>query len=117
MGLDRLSMVLPEGQSAGWEWRPKLFLATMGEPAFKKALEIARTLRHKGHSCYVEFSQGSLKSQMRLANKLRARHVLIIGENELAQGRYAIKDLENSRQWDVTVQDLIEYLGSRETKP
>jgi histidyl-tRNA synthetase len=115
MGLDRLVMVLPVGQSA--EWKPELFLAFMGEPAFNKALEIARILRHKGHSCYLDFSEGSLKSQMRLANKLRAEHVLIIGENELAQGRYAIKKLEDSRQWEVTFQELIDYLGSREAIP
>ena len=58
----------------------------MGEAAFKKALEIARDLRGQGHSCYLDFSEGSLKSQMRLANKLGAEHVLIIGDNELARG-------------------------------
>jgi histidyl-tRNA synthetase len=110
MGLDRLVMVMPEEQSAGWQWRPELFLAFLGSPAFTRALEIARTLRHLGHTCYVDFGEGSLKSQMRLANKLKAEHVLIIGDNELARERYAIKRLVDSRQWDVSVPELVEYL-------
>jgi histidyl-tRNA synthetase len=110
MGLDRLVMILPKDQSLERQWKPKLFLAYMGEPAFKKALEIIRYLRHSGHNCYLDFSQGSLKSQMRLANKLRAEHVLILGENELARGRYTIKKLEDSRQWDVTLSELADYL-------
>jgi len=111
MGLDRLVMVLPEERSAEFQWKPEVFLASMGEPAFRKALEIARQLRHKGHSCYTDFNaEGSLKSRMRLANKLNAGHVLIIGENELARGVYSIKRLSDSKQWEVTLDQLVEYL-------
>jgi histidyl-tRNA synthetase len=110
LGLDRLVMLLPEAQSAQRLWKPSLFLAYMGDAAFHKALEIARYFRRRGHNCYLEFSQGSLKSQMRLANKLRAEHVLILGETELAQGRYTIKKLEDSRQWEVTLSELTDYL-------
>jgi histidyl-tRNA synthetase len=112
MGLDRLVMVLSEAQSAGWVWKPKLFIAFMGEPALKKAFEIARSLRHQGHSCYIDFSEVSLKSQMRLANKLRAENVLIIGENELARDQYSLKRLEDAQQWEVTIPALVDYLES-----
>jgi histidyl-tRNA synthetase len=112
MGLDRLVMILPAGQSAERQWRPKLFLAYLGDPAFKKALEVMRFLRQRGHACSLDFSQGSLKSQMRLANKLGAEHVLILGENELARERYTIKKLYDSRQWEVTLSELADYLGA-----
>ncbi len=116
MGLDRLVMVLPSEQSGAFQWKPELFMIFMGDPAFKRALEIARSLRKQGHNCYLDFSEGSLKSQMRLANKLRAEHVLIIGENELARDKYSIKKLDDSKQWDVTLPELVEYLGSRKSK-
>jgi histidyl-tRNA synthetase len=112
LGLDRLVMLLPEDLSGERQWKAKLFLAYMGEAAFRKALEIARYLRHLGHNCYLDFSQGSLKSQMRIANKLRAEHVLILGESELARGKYAIKQLKDSRQWEVTLPELVDYLKS-----
>jgi histidyl-tRNA synthetase len=113
MGLDRLVMVLPEEQSRAWQWKPEVFLAFMGEPAFKKARAIACELRQQGYNCYLDFAAGSLRSQLRLANKLNAAHVLIIGEDELARESYTIKRLVDSRQWEVTMPELISYLQSQ----
>jgi histidyl-tRNA synthetase len=113
MGLDRLVMIMPKDRLEGFGWRPELFLAYMGPEAFKKALVIARDLRRRGHACYLDFSEGRLKSQIRQADKLGARHVLIIGEDELASGKYKIKRLEDSQQWEVTLPDLETYLASR----
>jgi histidyl-tRNA synthetase len=110
LGLDRLVMLLPFDKSAERQWKPKIFLAYMGEAAFKKALEIARYFRHGGHNCCLDFSQGSLKSQMRLANKLCAEHVLIVGENELATGRYPVKRLKDSQQYEMTLSEIESYL-------
>jgi histidyl-tRNA synthetase len=73
---------------------------------------VTRELRRQGWNCYMEFSGGSLKSQMRLANRINARHVLIIGENELSRERYPIKRLADSQQWEVSVDELASYLKS-----
>jgi histidyl-tRNA synthetase len=113
MGLDRLVMVLSEELSAKWQWKPELFLAYMGEHAFIRALAIAQELRDRGHSCYIDFESGSLKSQFRLANKLKAEHVLIIGDDELARGSYSIKRLNDSAQWEISQAELPGYLQSR----
>jgi len=113
MGLDRIVMLLSEKQCAERKWKPELFLAYMGEAAFKKAIEVTRELRHQGYICCLDFSEGRLKNQMRLANKLGAEHVLIIGEDELERGRYSIKRLEDSHQWEVTLPELSSYLKSR----
>jgi histidyl-tRNA synthetase len=113
IGLDRLVMTLSEEHKAELQWKPDLFLAYMGEAAFKKSLEIARHLRRQGYCCYVDFGEGRLKSQMRLANKLGAKHVLILGDDELAREKYAIKRLEDSQQWEVTLPELESYLRTR----
>jgi histidyl-tRNA synthetase len=112
MGLDRLVMLLPEEQSSKWQRKPELFLAHMGDAAFKKALEIARELRRQGHSCYLDYSGGTLKSQMRLANRMGSAHVLIIGDNELERSIYSIKRLEDSHQWEITIPEIANYLKS-----
>ncbi len=113
MGVDRAVMLLSEKQWAERKWKPEVFLAYMGDAAFKRALEVARELRHQGYICHLDFSEGKLKSQMRLANKLGAEHVLIIGEEELERGRYSIKRLADSHQWEVTLPELTSYLESR----
>jgi histidyl-tRNA synthetase len=115
MGLDRLVMLLPERISERWSEATDLFLAHMGEPALDKALELARTLRSEGFRCNLDFDGGSLKSQLRLANRLNTRHVLIIGEDELAGGRYLLKDLSDSSQRKLEAAEIVRYL--RDLRP
>jgi histidyl-tRNA synthetase len=117
MGLDRLVMILPEEIAARSVRRPDVFVAYLGPAAFEKALTIARLLRYEGVSCHLEFAGGSLKSQMRLADKLSAEHVLIIGDDELARDRYPIRRMEDSRQWELSLPELSSYFKSRSETP
>ncbi len=110
MGLDRLVMLLPEHLSARWVETTDLFLAYMGSQAFERALELARSFRREGFRCSLDFSGGSLKSQLRQANRLNARHVLIVGEDELASGRYLLKDLSDSSQRQLEPAEIIRHL-------
>ncbi len=57
-------------------------------------LELARDLRRNGIRCEVDTRGSSLKSQLRRANALGARIVLILGESELAEGVVQVKDLD-----------------------
>jgi histidyl-tRNA synthetase len=106
MGLDRLVMILPEGVQGRSKRRPDLYIAHMGEACFRQALAVARSLRHKGFLCQVEFTGGSLKSQMRQANRSGARNVLIMGEEELARGRFLLKKMDDSTQSEVALGEL-----------
>lgn len=110
MGLDRLVMILPESVRARGKHPPELYLVHLGQAALSKALLIARSLRHKGFACHLEFAGGSLKSQMRLANRVGARTVLFIGEDELARDRYVIKRMEDSTQQEVSLEELEVFL-------
>ena len=92
--------------------KPDLFLAPLGEAALRRASALARALRQEGVRCQLEFDGGSLRSQMRLANKLGARHVLIVGDTELTSDRYTIKSMEDSRQWDASLPELVQYFKS-----
>jgi histidyl-tRNA synthetase len=76
-----------------------LFIAALGEPALRQAAGIASDLRRGGFS--VEVSEGKLKRVMELANKLGARFVLIVGDNEISAGRYALKNMFTGKQRDV----------------
>jgi histidyl-tRNA synthetase len=109
-GLDRLTMILPDQERRSGVWRPDLFIVHLGDAAFRKALEIARELRKRQQICYLDFAGGSMKRQMRLANKMNAAHVLIIGEDELKKERFAIKKMEDSTQWEVSMPELADYL-------
>jgi histidyl-tRNA synthetase len=93
IGEDRLVMSVEEN-------RPPepldLFIAAMGEPALSHSGILARDLRRARLS--VEIAEGRPKRTMELANKLGARFVLIIGENELAAGRYTLRNMSTGEQ-------------------
>ncbi len=116
MGLDRLVMLLPEQVHARGRQIPEIYLAHLGDGAFAKARFIARLLRNRGFACHLEFTGGSLKSQMRMANRVGARTVLIIGADELARDRYPIKQMQDSSQQEVELSEIEGYLRKqRET--
>jgi histidyl-tRNA synthetase len=87
-----------------------LFIAPMGEPAVRHAAVLARDLRRAGFS--VELGEGKLKRAMELANKLNARFTAIIGDNEMAEGRYALKDMASGEQKMVSREEIAGELRS-----
>src|SRR5262249_14844908 len=108
LGLDRLVMVLPREVEAAATRRPDLFLACLGDAAFHRGMTMARELRRSGYSVLLPFGATSLRSQMRLANRLLARHVVIIGDMELATARYQVKRMEDSSQRELSLPELLD---------
>ena len=86
-----------------------LFIAPLGEPAVRHAAVLARDLRRNGFS--VELVEGKLKRAMELANKFGARFTLILGENELTAGRYALKNMATGEQRAVARGEIAAVLG------
>ena len=54
--------------------------------------------------------EGKLKRAMELANKLNARYALIVGDNEISSGVYALKNMASGEQENVTRDQLAERL-------
>jgi len=107
IGEDRLVMSVEDAQAT----EPlDLFIAPLGEPALRHAAVLARDLRRGGAS--VELAEGKLKRAMELANKLGARFTLILGEEELAAGRYALKDMASGEQRQVTREEIAARFGA-----
>jgi histidyl-tRNA synthetase len=69
-------------------------VAPLGTAAAAAGLTLARDLRRQGIRCEVDTRGKSLKSQLRRADALGARIVLILGESELAEGVVQVKDLD-----------------------
>lgn len=75
----------------------QLFIAPMGEDAFRHASKIARDIRRKGAS--VELAPaGKLKKLMETANKVGAQHTLLVGDDEIASGTYTLKNMKTGEQ-------------------
>jgi len=107
IGEDRLVMSVEGDQPAP---ALDLLIAPMGEPALRHAAVLARELR--GGGAAVELAEGRLKRTMELANKLGARFTLILGDSELAEGRYALKNMSTGEQQSVAREEIAARIGA-----
>lgn len=105
IGVDRLVMSLADDAQVPRP-SPDVFIASLGEAAFEKATLIARSLRQEGLFVYLDFDGRGLKSAMRLADKLNARYVAILGEDELARGEIVLREMTSGSQENVPFSDL-----------
>jgi histidyl-tRNA synthetase len=106
MGLERLILSIPDPSRLVPDYAPEYFIAPIGDQAFDRSTLIARKLRIAGKRVYLDFDARSLKSQMRLADKLKAKSVLIIGEEELKTGSFVLRDMATKEQRNITEGEL-----------
>ncbi|HEY3440998.1 MAG TPA: histidine--tRNA ligase [Paludibaculum sp.] len=101
IGEDRLVMSIEESLDAASLTPLDVFLVPMGDAALHHAALLARDLRRAG--CVVELSTDrKLKRALETANKLGARFALILGDNEIAAGVYALKNMVSGEQQNLT---------------
>jgi len=108
MGMERLILSIPDPTPLVPDYRPEYFIAPIGEQAFERATLLARQLRKTGKRAYLDFDGRSLKSQMRLADKLSAKFVIIIGEEELKSGTLLLRDMATKEQRSIKEDDLLQ---------
>lgn len=110
IGLERLISLLPEDKIQNLGVHPDIFVLTLGEEARQESFKLAHTLRQNGWVVERELEQSTMKSQMRKANKLASRFVLIVGENEIKSGRYILKNMDGGEQVEISKDSLVEEI-------
>ncbi|MGB7575078.1 MAG: histidine--tRNA ligase [Thermodesulfobacteriota bacterium] len=111
VGMERLVSLLPKDKE--FISYPHLFIAALGEEPFKEAYRIINQLHLDGIRAELDYEGKSLKSQMRRADKLKARYVLILGEDELKRGKAALRNMETKSQEEISIDKLLEILKSK----
>lgn len=86
---------------------PRVFLAQLGELAKKKSLNIFSELEKNGVAVAESFGRGSLKSQLRVADRMKVEITLIIGQKEALDGTVIVKNMKTGSQETVTNEKLI----------
>ena len=86
--------------------RPLIYIGSMGETGFTKAQQIAYNLRKKG--LYVEYDivRRSVKAQLKYADRINAKYVVIIGDNEIETDKVNLKDMDKSEQREINLSNL-----------
>ncbi len=115
IGEDRLVLSLMETASAESVLRkPDVYIAPLGQGMDREAARLARELRR--HDLVVELGDESfrkLKKSFEAADKLGARYILIVGENEVAANAFALKHLASGEQVTVPRAELPERISRK----
>jgi histidyl-tRNA synthetase len=111
MGIERIVLLVQRGKET--TRFPDLFIAALGENAQVKAFELANQLHLEGIKAEIEYEERSLKAQMRRANKLGARYVLIVGEEELRTGKAVLRDMTRKDQEEIRLDEAVEEIKGR----
>jgi histidyl-tRNA synthetase len=112
IGFDRLVEILSV-QSDVQAAAPQLFIAALGDRARETAFQWVLALAKSGLRVDMEYGNKSLKAQMKRANRLKAGHVLILGEDELAAGKAVLRDMTTKAQADLPMAGIVAALEEK----
>lgn len=84
---------------------PDYYIATVGN-TYEKAIEIANVLR-KRYRVEINLTNRNLTNQLRYADNLKARKVIIVGEKELIDNVVTVKDMKNGKEKKVNLNSLL----------
>lgn len=107
IGMERILMLMEEqGILFEDENRPIIYIGSMGDKGFIKAQKIGYDLRKKGIYAEYDVVRRSVKSQLKYADKINAKYVVIIGDNEIDTGKINLKIMDESSQIEININDI-----------
>lgn len=108
MGLERL-MLLMEAQDCEFpkDKVPDLFIVALGDKATLKAVEIAKDMRAEGYTCLYDLNGRSLKAQMKYANKLGAKYVIVLGDKEVEEKIATLKNMKDGEETEIALDTFV----------
>jgi histidyl-tRNA synthetase len=90
--------------------KPLIFIAWMGHNTYATAVRAAKDLRNAGFPVEVPPTELKFGKALGQADKLGAQFALILGENEVSEGMWTLKNLSDGNQIKLTETDLIAHL-------
>ena len=103
-GLERLILILKsQGVEIDTDENPDLFIAVMGKDAENYAQKLIWKLRNDGIHAEQDLCGRSLKAQMKYADKLSAKYSIVIGDNEIAEKKGTIKNMNTGETAEVAL--------------
>lgn len=109
-GMERVVLALESAGIGAEAAGIDVFFMTLEEKARPEAIATIHTLRGGGVSCETDYASRKAKGQMKQAARLGARYAVIIGEDELAQGKATVRDMKTGEQEQVEMPSLAGFL-------
>lgn len=106
MGIERLLMLMDkQGIEIPKPSTCDLYVAVMGESALLKSFEIIKAVRSCGLIAETDVVGRGLRAQMKYADKIGAKFSMVLGDNEIEQGKAVIKNMSSGEQTEIVLDD------------
>ncbi len=115
MGMERVILFMKKNNIAVPEphSNPKVFVAQLGEMAKRKGLLLFEDLRKHGISARASLGRDSIKSQLRIANRLGIKYTLIIGQKEALEGTVILREMDSGVQETIPREKILDTVRNR----
>jgi len=94
----------------------RVFVANTDEKLLPEVVKVAKRLRKKGVACQTDLMRRSLTKQLEYADSVGAEYVIIVGEKELKEGLYVLKDMKMKIEDRLKLGEIIKKLKSKSCK-
>ncbi|MEJ2100445.1 MAG: histidine--tRNA ligase [Desulfobacterales bacterium] len=115
IGFDRLTE-LAGLEVADFYRKPHVFVAALGGKSRLLAFEWICSLGNQGIRAELDFSDKSLKSLMKRADRLGAGYALIVGDDELEKGEVILRNMQSKAQISIPIEGLVETIREKINK-
>lgn len=113
MGVERLMEMFEETNNTEMKERvPDLYIVSCGNKENIKAIEIAEALRNQGVYVEKDIMERSFNAQLKYADKINSKNLLVVGENELATNKAKIKNMSTGeeKETELSVESIIKLV-------
>lgn len=112
IGLDRIVELLKEVRPME-EKGADVFILAFDKDGLSHCLKLAKELRALGFVVEYDYSLASMKSQFKKADKSSASYAVVLGSNELAENKAAVKDLVSGNQELIELNNIVSYIKNK----
>src|SRR3989344_6562785 len=115
MGIERVILALKDSKITIPEShaQPKIFIAQLGELAKRKSLVLFEEFRRANVIAKASFGRDSVKSQLKIANRLGIKYTLIMGQKESLDGTVIVREMTAGVQETIPLERAVEIVKQK----
>ncbi len=107
LGMERLMIALDvEGVKLPEPKRLDLYVVAVDESCATMATKIVHLIRQMGYSVDRDFLDKSVKAQMKYANKINAKYTMVVGQDEIDNDKYIVKNMDTGDEYTLSFKDI-----------
>lgn len=103
-GLSSIYELLKDEQKVSNQAQIDIFIISMNEPV--ASLKVASELRKLGYKVEIDTSNKKIKKLFEYANKENIKYVIVLGEDEIKNEKFRIKDMFNRKEYEIYMNEI-----------